>query len=152
MTDYVSWADLKTVIIGLSTGVVAFFICVAIQRYWSNRSIKSLRRRIQQAEGQKLLVEDLAKSERAVLLFGFQTVFGLFFAMAIISAASQLVLVSIVGGRDLDVIIVTLLWGLPAIISFYAAHLIKKVHDYPASLEIFEKKITKLKNKLLGRE
>ena len=151
MKDYLDWTDLKAALIS----ILVFFICLGIQRYWSNHTIKSLNRRIQHAEAQKLLVQNLAKSERAVFLFGFQTVFGLFFAMALTSAASQIVLLSfVVAGWDLDrwSLVLALIWDLPAIISFYAAHLIKKVDNYPGSLEIFEKRITKLKNKLLGRE
>ena len=71
MTDYLNWADdLKTVIIGLITGIIGFFICVGIQRYWSNRSIKSMRRRIEQSEAYKANVNNLAKSDRALLIYG----------------------------------------------------------------------------------
>ena len=149
MTDYLDFKDLKATIIG----IIVFFICLGIQRYWSNHTVKSLNRRIRHTEEHKLLVEDLAKSERAVLLFGFQTVFALFFAMALISAASQIVLLSfVVAGWDLDrwSLVLALMWGLLAIVSFYAAQLIKKVHDYPESLEIFEKKIERFRNKLRG--
>ncbi len=49
--------ELKALIIG----VVGYFLSLAIHRYWSNWSVKSLNRRIQQAEAQKLLVEGSCK-------------------------------------------------------------------------------------------
>jgi hypothetical protein len=56
------------------------------------------------------------------------------------------------GGLDLfAVAFLVVLWALPTFVSIYAAYMIKQVHDHPASVEAIEKKISKLKNKLLGR-
>ena len=88
MSDYINFNDVKAVIINLVCGVAV----IVAYRYWSNRTITSLNRRIQQIEQQKKLVENLATSERAVLLFGFQAVFGLLAVMAAIFALTQILL------------------------------------------------------------
>jgi hypothetical protein len=74
MTSYFGFNDLKTFIFGIISGVITFFICLAIQRYWSNRSIKSLKRRIEEKEAYKARLDNLARSDRALLITAFQAV------------------------------------------------------------------------------
>jgi hypothetical protein len=151
MTDYLDFNDLKAVV----TNIVCSVGVLVAYRYWSNWSIKSLNRRVQQAEARKTLVENLAKSERAVLVFGFQTLFLILGLVCMVSAGQTIFLLDQVNGEmplDLGVIMsFILLWGLPALVALSSSLLIKQVHDYPASLEIFEKKIERLKNRLRGR-
>jgi hypothetical protein len=59
MTNYLDWADLKSVIIG----ILVFFICLGIERYWANRRVKSIRRRIEQTEAYKANINNLARSD-----------------------------------------------------------------------------------------
>jgi len=66
MTSYLDFNDLKTAIIGIVGGIISFFICVAIQRYWANRSIKSLKSRIEQNEAYKAQLDNYARSDRAL--------------------------------------------------------------------------------------
>ena len=115
-----------------------------------NRSAKSLKRRIEEAETQKALLDDLAKSERALLLFGFKSLFALLGLVSLIFAL-QTFFVSILRGRldPLDLILV-LLWFIPAIISIYLADVVKKLGEYPGSAETIDKKIATLKRKLRG--
>ena len=75
MTDYFDYGDLKATIIGLITGIAGFFICLGIQRYWSNHTIQSIRRRIEESETEKVKLDNLAKSDRALIIHGFQGVF-----------------------------------------------------------------------------
>jgi uncharacterized membrane protein YqjE len=153
MTDYLDFNDLKTVIIGVVSGVLTWFICLGISRYWSNHSIKSLNRRIQEAEAQKLLVEDLAKSERAVLLMGFRVLFGL---LALICLVVMIHIVLMVPLRRYFPVheltpVFLFLWGVVALLALYFADLVKKVGEYPKSLETFETKIERLRSKLRRR-
>jgi len=153
MTDYLylGWADLKTIVISLLTGIIGGLIVLGINRYWSNRSIKSLNRRIRQAEAQKILVEDLAKSERAVLLIGFQYLFALM-AFVCVSFVVQVLILSLrASGLDLLDLAAILFWIIPTIISIYIASLMKNVSEHPKSLKIFETKIEKLRSNLRGR-
>jgi uncharacterized membrane protein YqjE len=153
MTDYLNWADdLKTVIIGLITGIIGFFICVGIQRYWSNRSIKSMRRRIEQSEAYKANVNNLAKSDRALLIYGLQGLFTLLGLMALIFFM-QIVFANVRAGRlgdELDMVLM-FLWLLAGIVCVGVIVVLRDVSQYPESIDNIEKKITKLKNKLLGR-
>ena len=66
MTDYLNWADLKSLFIGIIGG----FSVLGIARFWSNYSIKSMKRRIEQNEAYKENVNNLAKSDRALLITG----------------------------------------------------------------------------------
>jgi hypothetical protein len=152
MTEYLNWADLKTIIISLITGVIGGLIVLGIARYWSNRSIRSLNRRIQETEAEKLLIENLAKSEKAVLIYGFQTLFVTLGIMSLVIGAHLLVLLEVLGDLRLALwVLLIVLWGLPALVFIYSAFTIKKVRDYPGSLELFENRIAKLKSKLPGK-
>lgn len=73
MIDYLNFNDLKAAIIS----ILVFFICLGIQRYWSNHIIKSVKRRIEQSEAYKANVNNLAMSDRALLIYGFQSIFGI---------------------------------------------------------------------------
>lgn len=152
MADYLNWDDLKTVLISLVTGVIGFFICVAIQRYWSNRSIKSMRRRIAEAEAYKEKLNNLAKSDRALIIYGFQGVFLMTAILCMIFALQTAFFIKppdqMVDARELAQV---LLWLLPALICIGIFLGLQKVADYPKSAEEIEQKIAKLKNKFLGR-
>jgi len=152
MADYLNWADLKTGIIGLVTGIIGFFICVGIQRYWSNHSIKSMKRRIEQNEAYKEKLDNLAKSDRALIIYGFQAVFLMTAILCMILALQTAFFIKppdrMVDARELAQV---LLWLLPALICIGIFLGLQKVADYPKSAEEIEQKIAKLKNKLLGR-
>jgi hypothetical protein len=132
-------------VVGIGTGVAAFFIRVGIQRYWSNHTIASVKRRIAYAEAQKVQLDNLAKSERAVLLFGLGALFAMLGLMNFIFAFQSLTIKE----APLDVARL-ILWLMPGLFCFYFSHLIQKVEKYPGSLEAIEKGIAKLKDKLLG--
>jgi hypothetical protein len=147
---WVGWPDLKSAIIGLITGVLGTFIGYGVIRYWSNRSIKSMKRRLEETEAQKAHLHNLAKSDRAVLLYGFQVLFALLFFLGVAILFSEVLFIAVFRGEmrsDLAGITIAVVW---VAASIYSAIVIKRVHDYPGSVETFEKKITKLKNKLLG--
>jgi uncharacterized membrane protein YqjE len=152
MTDYLDWADFKTIVISLITGIIGFFICLGIQRYWSNHSIKSMKRRIEKEESYKANVNNLAKSDRALLIYGLQGLFTLLGLMALIFFM-EIVFASIRAGRlgdELDMVLM-FLWLLAGIVCVGVIVVLRDVKQYPESIDNIEKRITKLKNKLLGR-
>ncbi len=144
-------ADLKTVLISLVTGVVAFFLCVAIQRYWSNYSIKSMKRRIAVAEAEKATLDELAKSDRAIVVFGFQSIFALFALICIVFVIQTILLSPGQGDvSNIAALTIVLVWIMLILVSLSLALLIQKVGKYPKSSSKIEDKITRLKSKLLG--
>ena len=149
MTEYLSWDDLKTVIISLITGVMGFFICVGIQRYWSNRSIKSMRHRIEQNEAYKANVNNLAKSDRALLIYGLQGLFTILGLMALIFFM-QIAIVRAGRSDELDMVLM-FLWLLAGVACVGVILVLRDVSKYPESIDNIEKRITKLKSRLLGR-
>lgn len=147
MTEYLDFADLKTAIIGLITGIVGFFICVGMQRYWSNRSIKSMKRRIEQNEAYRVNVSNLAKSDRALLIYGFQ---GLFALLGLMSLVFLIQSIFAIIRADLNMVLI-LLWFTAGAVCIGVIMVLRDVSEYPESMEKIEKRITKLKNKLLGQ-
>jgi hypothetical protein len=145
------FADLKTIIISLITGIGAYFLSLAIHRYWSNRSIKSMRRRIEENEAYKANLNNLAKSDRALLIRGFEGVFALLCLMNVLFAL-QPMLVHLYEGSPLNVmeLAVIFLWLLGAIVSIGLLNLMRDVSEYPTSTERIDKIISKLKAKFLG--
>jgi hypothetical protein len=69
--------EFRGFIIGVLGSVVASFIVIAIIRYWKYRSLKSIMRRIDVMEERKLHLENLAKSDRYLLMYFFQMLFGI---------------------------------------------------------------------------
>ena len=152
MTDYLDWADLKTIIISLITGIIGFFICLVIQRYWSNHSIKSMKRRIEQNEAYKANVNNLAKSDRDLLIYGLQGLFTVLCLMACIFFMQIAVAIKR-AGRLVDEwdLVLMFLWLLPGLLCIGVILLLRDVSKYPESIDNIEKRITELKNKLLRR-
>ena len=152
MADYLNWDDLKTVIIGLITGVIGGLIVLGIARYWSNRSIKSMKRRIEQSEAYKANVNNLAKSDRALLIYGLQGLFAVLCLMACIFFMQVAFAIGRAGRLvdELDLVLM-FLWLLAGIACVGVVMVLRDVSKYPESIDNIEKRITKLKNKLLGR-
>lgn len=59
MTDYFDYGDLKATIIGLTTGIAGFFTA------WASS---------EESETEKVKLDNLAKSDRALIIHGFQGV------------------------------------------------------------------------------
>ena len=148
MTDYLNWADLKGLIIGIIGGLSV----LGIARYWSNHSIKSMKRRIQQNEAYKANVNNLAKSDRALLIYGLQGLFAVLCLMACIFFM-QIAFAIVRADTLLDewYMVLMFLWFLAGIACVGVIVVLRDVRQYPESIDNIEKRITKLKNKLLGR-
>ena len=135
--------DLKTAII--SIGV--FFICVAIQRYWSKRNIKSLKRQIDETEAYKARLNNLARSDRALLIMGFQAVLGIVMIVCCIGVIEIALLM--VQTQILLTLMHILLWSIPIVVCIALLKTLQDVRDHPQAQERLERKVTELKNKLL---
>jgi hypothetical protein len=141
MTDYIGLNDLKSALIS----IIVFFVCVGIQRYWSNRSVKILKRRIERAELWKAELDRLARSEREVLLFTLPIILAQLSLMCLTFA------IQILSGRpNVFEMISAALWVGIGGLAFYVVTLLKNIVEYPRSAEEIEKKIAKLKSKLAG--
>jgi len=68
-------SDLRALVIGVFGSVIAWFVCGALKRYWSYRTVRSIQKNIKLLENEKLLIENLAQSDRSVLLHSFRTLF-----------------------------------------------------------------------------
>jgi hypothetical protein len=146
MTNYLNFGDFKSLLIGILGGLLV----LGIQRYWSNRSIKSLKRRIEENEAYKARLDNLARSDRALLITGFQAVFGILAFICCITAIQF----SLLFGQNvlLNTLVYVLLWSLPILLCIGMFKTFQDIHDHPQSLERIEKKLTDLKNKLLGQK
>src|SRR6266508_149460 len=104
MDSFLGIADAKALVIGLIGGVISYFLSLAIHRYWSNRNIKSLKRRIEQNEAYKATLDDLAQSDRSLIIMGFRGVFALLVVILLFP-----IFFLILGGFDSLVLIAMLL-------------------------------------------
>jgi H+/gluconate symporter-like permease len=77
---------IEPIVVGVICGILTTIICFAAVRYWSNRSIKRLTRRIQESEAEKIKLDNLAKSDRALIILGFQGVFAMIAILCMILA------------------------------------------------------------------
>src|SRR5262245_43203829 len=59
----------------LILAVVGFYLVKRVDRYWSYRSAKSIQKRIKYIEDDKLVLENLAKSDRSIFLRSFIMLF-----------------------------------------------------------------------------
>jgi len=145
--------DLKTAIIGLATGIIGGIIVIIIvwlfNRWWSNRNIKSLQRQLQEAEAYKVRLDNLARSDRALLIMGFQAIF----ALVIIICCTVFLYLSLIEfpTQLFPTLILLLLLAIPAVVCVGVVKTLQDVREHPQSLERLEGKITDLKNKLLRR-
>ena len=82
MKDYFDYTDLKTIFLSL----LVCAIWALIVRAWSNHSVKSAARRIKESEAEKVKLDNLTKSDRALIILGFQGVFGMIAILCMILA------------------------------------------------------------------
>jgi hypothetical protein len=146
MDNFLGIADVKALIIGLIGGVISYFLSLGIHRYWSNRNVKSLKRRIEQNEAYKAQLDDLAQSDRSLIIMGFEGVFALLLVIILLP-----IFFLLLGGFGSLVLITMLVCLIPALVAAGLFKSFRDVREYPKSTKRIEERITKLKNKLLGR-
>jgi H+/gluconate symporter-like permease len=138
------------IISGVISGILTVIICFYAARYWSNRSIKSLNRRIEEKEAYKTRLDNLAKSDRALLIAGFQAVLAV---AAFICGIIVIQLLLLIRQTDvLGTLVFMLLWLLPILVCAGIVKMLEDIRNHPESLGRIERQIKALKSKLLSRK
>jgi hypothetical protein len=140
--------NLGAIVRTLILAVVGFYLVKRVDRYWSYRSAKSIQRRIKEVEARRAMTEDLATSERFVMLFSFKVLFTLLALASLTYLIPVLISFVVQGNKSFINILVGLLWtsvfGVSVIMSWY----LDRAENYPKSMENFDKQITNLRTKL----
>jgi hypothetical protein len=134
---------------GIISGIMTFFVLRAGARYWARYTLRGMRRRLEYAEAKKAQLDDLAKSDRSILLFAFGAIF-VILAMISIAAIATTVFSVLEEGPSFARILSGAIWLFVAAISFSFAILFKQLREYPESARTVEQKISDIKRKLLG--
>jgi hypothetical protein len=134
-------------IIGVFSSLVATFIGMGIIRYWGYRRVKSIERRIKEIESRKKTIDDLATSDRSLILLSLLI---LFLMIMIGSLAFGIYLFTFIQYKNTkfgnDVLSVAMIF-----IFFVSAFYIKiliMVDKHQVSIESFNKNLASLKEKL----
>ena len=108
-------------------------------------------RRLNEYEAEKVKLNNLSRSDRALIIHGFQGVFAAFALLFIVLGIQPILVTKELGdflnGRE---ILQLAIWILCSLVCIAAAKSFQKIAEHPKSLERIDAKITKLKNKLLG--
>lgn len=136
-------AIVRTVIIGL----VFIFVTRAVNRYLSHRSVKSIERRIKYAEERKFLIDNLATSDRFILLFSFLNLFGVLMMLSLFFIIEPLLSLS-EGNITFMNLMSIMIWLVPGLMSFSAMYVLNKVYNYAEYSETINQKIAALKTRL----
>ena len=70
-------AHLRSIVIGVISGVILIAVSYVARRYWTHRTLKSMRRSLEYAEARKAHLDDISKSDRSPSIFGFTILFAL---------------------------------------------------------------------------
>jgi len=128
-------SDLRNFVISLVAGVIAVYVVLGLNRYydyWSIRRLRNLEQQIADAETQAKRIESLRSSERAVLFFGFKTLFAVFTLISLAMIVPLLVSLAHLQIRPDDLLSI-MMWFLVGVLSFWAATFLKKIEDNPAA-------------------
>jgi H+/gluconate symporter-like permease len=142
-------ADLRSLVIGVISGVISGIITVLVFRYWAHRTIKSMKRRLAYAEAHRAQLDELAKSDRSVLLAGLTALFLLLGLFGLAVIVSILVLIKD-EGLSPERLLSLAIWILPVLASFGVALLFKQLKEYPETIQKIDKKISEIRRKLTG--
>jgi len=138
-------SDLRNFVISLVAGVIAVYVVLGLNRYydyWSIRRLRNLEQQIADAETQAKRIESLRSSERAVLFFGFKTLFAVFTLISLAMIVPPLVSLAHLQIRPDDLLSI-MMWFLVGVLSFWAATFSEKdrgqsgsgCRRYPARIE-----------------
>jgi uncharacterized membrane protein YbhN (UPF0104 family) len=132
MTDYLDFSDLKAFLIGL-LGSATWYL---LYRAWSNHSVKSIARRIKESEAEKIKLDNLAKSDRALIIHGFQAVFAILALLFIILGFHPILatkeLHDLLNGRE---ILQLGIWLIASLLCIGVVMTFQQIADYPKSME-----------------
>lgn len=146
-------ADLRSYVVGLLSGISGTIIIFLIRHYWTRQTIKSMKRRLEQAEAYKAGIEYMTKSDRAVLLHGFVTLCSVFGVLSCTIVVSILYFFMREDGAILPppAFLLSLIWLVVAVFCFAIARSFKQVSEYPESIKALNRKISEIRRKLAGR-
>lgn len=132
-------------------GLVMLFVGMGINRYLFYRSVKSIQRRIKDAEAKKFVLDYLATSDRFILLYSFRRIFGFIifgcFAFSIITFLLCLQSSTDLARGSINFAISMTLAGV-AIVSATTGFTMKQLEKYPESIETINQEIEALKMRL----
>jgi uncharacterized membrane protein len=141
--------DLRTVLVGLITGVVAgiitYYVTKRIDRYLAQRTIRGRRLRIEELTQQLELLEKLGTSDRSLLLFAFRMLFPTV-ALGALGLAGVAAL-SLVAGPSYSLIALVVLafCMLIVVLAAYASSVFQKLDDPEPTLEKLRDDLRKLR-------
>lgn len=146
-------ADLRSYVTGLLSGISGTIIILLIRHYWTRQTIKSMKRRLEQAEAYKAGIEYMTKSDRAVLLHGFITLLAFFGVLSCTIVVSILYFFMREDGAILPppAFLLSLIWLVVAVFCFAIARCFKQVSEYPESIKALNRKISEIRRKLARR-
>jgi hypothetical protein len=109
-------------------------------------------RRLKDYEAEKMKLDNLSKSDRALIIHGFQSVFVVFTLLFVILGIQLIVatkgLDDSLTGRE---ILQLAIWLIAALLCIAATKSFQKIADHPKSLEKIDERIAKLKDRLSRR-
>lgn len=139
---------LSVVVVGLFLNVASAYLKPALDAFFGFLSARSLNQQIKRAEAEMAQLDRYAKSDKAILIVGFKSIFVL---LALVSLLF-IFLTTIPPAHELFRILTIFVWLVVAAISITLADLFQKVSEYPKSREKIEKRIEELKKKLHEKE
>jgi predicted membrane channel-forming protein YqfA (hemolysin III family) len=136
-------------LISLGIGVAGYFLSLLIHRLWSKITTTETQRRLKDYEAEKAKLDNLSKSDRALIIHGFQAIFAVF-ALLFVVFGFQTILATkgldeSVDGRE---ILQLLIWLIACLLCIGAAMSFQRIADYPKSLEKIDAKIAKLRERI----
>jgi hypothetical protein len=143
----------ETIFWGIISGSIGTFLVMGIVKYWRYRTIKGIKRRIRNIEEYRLILDSVAESERAILLFSFMRLFAclalgsLIFLMKSYLSLSELFLPIKFNLKLIyfaDVCAGVLICGL----LLQAYNTLNKLTKYPESIESINRQIADLNARL----
>ena len=135
--------DVRSLGIGIVAGIVSYYAKLAIDRYIRERTARTRKRQLEQAQSELKLLERLGSSDRALLLFGFRFLFPLL-AMGSLAMVvpSYLALVRDLG--NLEALVRALAWTLVCVLAVYASTVLRKLEDPQPTLKGLRERIREL--------
>jgi hypothetical protein len=139
--------DLKALALGIVGGLIVWII----QIWWSNRSIKSLHRRIERAELRKKMYTDIGETDRSLLFMGVVMILTLF-GFVSLGFAIHVLHSWFLPHEKLVAMLFQAVMGLAgAALALRFMFAMYAAENYPTTVERLDKKIARLKEKITLR-
>jgi len=149
MDDATLSSDLRALTIGILCGLITIYLHKAISWYVTRRTVRGRKRKLAQAQAELKLLEKLGSTDRAVLLFGFQVLFGILMLISI-SMVGALLLALVHEPVDDKTFIDIMAWSIVGIISFWVSTVFKKLED-PQPIDDLRQKIAEMQDENKGQ-